>query len=170
MREPARLVPGGRDPLLRATAVAMVLVDVGFVVYWSVVALGVVPAERMFAEYADPRVAAWNWSFLPLDLLASASGLSAVRALHRGAPGTVVTVRFAVSLALTAVAGGMALAYWVLRGQLDPVWIGANLALVAVAAPTLTRVLRTGDVRATGRPRGYLRVDHEPIGPGDQTS
>ncbi|MCB9588029.1 MAG: DUF5360 family protein [Polyangiaceae bacterium] len=35
-----------------------------------------VPADWLFRDYTDPNIVAWNWSFLPLDLLASVTGLS----------------------------------------------------------------------------------------------
>lgn len=126
--------------LLRLTMAAMVVTDLGFLAYWLVVATGVVPAESMFAGYADPRVAAWNWSFLPLDLAASFTGLAAVRAVRRGSP--TASARLATSLTLTATAGGMAVAYWAQRGQFDPTWWIPNLALLLFPLPMLARLAR----------------------------
>lgn len=128
--------------LLRLTSFAMVVTDVGFLVYWLVAVTGVVPAAVWFAEHDDPRVAAWNWSFLPLDLAASATGLLAVRALRRGDP--AAPPRLVASLSLTATAGGMAVAFWVLRGQWDPAWLVPNLALLLFPLPALARLLVTG--------------------------
>lgn len=138
--------PGGGDVLLRLTVRAMVVADAGFLAYWLLAGLRLVPAQVMFAEYADPRVVAWNWSFLPLDLSASLTGLAAARALRRGSPAG--TALLAVSLALTATAGGLAVTYWVLRGQLDPWWLAPNLALLACPLPQLVRLLA-----GTGVPR-----------------
>ncbi|MEU3657952.1 DUF5360 family protein [Streptomyces sp. NPDC032161] len=130
------------DRLLRATTVAMVLTDVGFVVYWALVIIGALPPEAMFDEYTDPRVTAWNWSFLPLDIAASISGLAAVRAMRRGSHAAPAALT--LSLALTATAGGMAVAYFTLRGQLDPSWLLPNLALLLFPLPLLTRLTCTG--------------------------
>lgn len=133
------LIPG--DRLLRLTTFAMVVTDVGFILYWALIAAGVLPAEVMFEDYADPQVSAWNWSFLPLDLAASLTGLLAVRALRRGAPAGPA---LALSLGLTATAGGLAVAYWVQLGQLDPGWLLPNLALLLFPLPLLARLVRTG--------------------------
>lgn len=138
---PARpAAPADRVRVLRTTTVAMVVADIGFLAYWLVVATGVVPPESMFAEYADPRVAAWNWSFLPLDLAASFTGLAAVRAVRRDAP--TAPARLATSLTLTATAGGMAVAFWAQRGQFDPAWWIPNLALLLFPLPMLVRLAR----------------------------
>lgn len=130
------------DRLLAATTAAMVAVDVGFVVYWTAVVARLLPPEAMFAEYTDPRVAAWNWSFLPLDLTASAAGLLAVAALRAGSP--AAAARLSIALTLTAVAGGTAVVYWALRGQWDPWWVVPNLALLLVPLPMLARLTTSG--------------------------
>jgi hypothetical protein len=106
----------------------MYVVDIGFLAYWLSIAMSVLPASSMFDGYADPRVQAWNWSFLPLDVAASATGLSALRLLRIGSP--VAGVLTAVSLTLTAVAGGMAIAYWAVLGDVELLWWAPNLALL----------------------------------------
>jgi hypothetical protein len=130
----------------------MVGADVGFLAYWSAVGLHLLPASVMFPDYTDPRVVAWNWSFLPLDVAASATGLAAAHLLRRG--GAAVATLLPVSLALTAAAGGLAVAYWLLRGQVDPFWLAPNLVLLAFPLPLLARLLRHGPavVTVVGRP------------------
>lgn len=130
-------------PLRRLTAVTaglMLVTDVGFLVYWSVIVTGVLPASVMFEGYAQPRVAAWNWSFLPLDLAASLTGLVAVRAWRRGSP--AATGRFGISLALTSTAGLMALAYWAQLGEFDLAWWAPNLFLLLFPLPLLAVIMR----------------------------
>lgn len=61
----------------------MRVTDLGFILCWSLIALHLVPAKAMFDEYHLPTVTAWNWSFLPLDLLASFIGLAAPRRWSR---------------------------------------------------------------------------------------
>jgi hypothetical protein len=139
----------GRDRLMRYTTLAMVLTDVGFIVYWALIIAGALPPEAMFAEYDDPRVAAWNWSFLPLDVTASVTGLAAVRAVRRRSPAAPALLT--LSLALTATAGGMALAYFAHRGEFDPAWMLPNLALLAFPVPLLSRLATTGQL--TGAPQ-----------------
>lgn len=107
--------------------------DILFLLYWTVAALdatGIVsiPPDWLYANADDPRVVAWNWSFFPLDIAFSVTGLYAVRLAGRG------DVRWRpmalVSLVLTMVAGGMAVAYWTLLGEFDPAWYLPNLALL----------------------------------------
>ena len=117
-------------PLLsRSLTSYLVLVDVGFLVYWTVTALGLIPIDWAFKDYHVPQVVAWNWSFLPLDLLLSASGLSAVAAARRGRL-ELAYLLSVVALALTFASGFMALSYWTFARDFDLAWWAANLLLV----------------------------------------
>lgn len=134
--------PGRTDVMLRSTTVAMVVTDIGFIAYWLLIVTNALPAEAMFEEYTDPRVAAWNWSFLPLDIAASLTGLAGAHALRRGS--VTAIPRIGVSLALTATAGGLAVVYFAQRGQFDPAWLIPNLALLLFPLPLLLRLGRSG--------------------------
>lgn len=136
------------------------ITDVLFLAYWTIAAFSElsllqVPPELMYANYRDPRVAAWNWSFFPLDLAFSIAGLSAVRAAARGNP--IWKPLALVSLTLTMTAGGMAIGYWIILSEYDPFWFVPNLALVVwpiVFIPRLIRdISRTASVaKETGPP------------------
>lgn len=134
----------GSDRLLRFTTIAMIITDIGFIIYWALIIGHGLPPEAMFEEYTDPRVAAWNWSFLPLDIAASLTGFAAVRVMRREQPAAPALL--SLSLALTATAGGMGAIYFALRGQFDPSWILPNVALLLFPLPLLTRLARTGHV------------------------
>lgn len=114
--------------------IGLVVTDVGFLIYWIVSALFAagllnVPAEWLFADYHDPRVIAWNWSFLPLDVAFSIIGLAAIRQYQKGdASWRHLAI---ISLVLSSTAGGMAVSYWVLLGDYEPIWLEMNLALFA---------------------------------------
>lgn len=117
----------------RALAFSLAVTDLVFLAYWSVSLLALagvihVPPDAMYAGYDQPRVIAWNWSFLPLDLAFSASGLLAVRAARRGDP--IWRPLALISLAFTMAAGGMAIGYWILLGEFNPSWFLPNLTLV----------------------------------------
>ena len=120
-------------PLPRGLKTALVLTDLGFIAYWALTALAAaglinIPGEYLYSDYANPLVVAWNWSFMPLDVILSICGLTAV-ALHRrgnaGWQGLAI-----VSLSLTFCAGLMAISFWAIRGDFDPTWWGVNLALM----------------------------------------
>lgn len=112
---------------------AMGLTDVGFILYWSVTGLAAagllqIPPEWLYKDYADPAMVVWNWSFAPLDLLASLTGLAA---LWRARSGRRWASLALVSATLTFCAGFMAISYWAIAGDLDPAWWAANLFLMA---------------------------------------
>jgi hypothetical protein len=85
------------------------------------------PAAWLFRDYASPAIVAWNWSFLPLDLAASLSGLMAVDANRKGRPARGLTI---LSLVLTSCAGLMAIAFWTVARDFDPAWWAPNLFLL----------------------------------------
>jgi len=113
---------------MRALRLFMLLKDVGFLAYWSITLLHLVPPSYLFKDYADPLVVAWNWSFLPLDLAVSATGLGSLwlqRSGDRRWPAWTL-----VSLTLTSASGLMALSFWALRRDFDPTWWLPNGALL----------------------------------------
>ena len=131
----------------------MIVTDVGFLAYWTVTALRLLPDDLLFADHDDPRVIAWNWSFLPLDLLVSATGITSV-ALRRCAARAWHPLML-VSLTLTSVAGLMAVAYWALRGEFDLTWWGPNLFLLLYPVPALAWLMTraTAGARAPAAPQ-----------------
>ncbi|MGW4715269.1 DUF5360 family protein [Nocardia sp. NPDC004260] len=117
--------------VLGPTKIAMLITDVGFLLYWAIAFAQVIPPEWAYKDYTDPILSDWNYSFVVLDLAASATGLAS---LCR-APGwrTLMTV----SLTLTSVAGLQAIAFWTLRGDFSPLWWVPNLFLLLFPIPAL---------------------------------
>lgn len=104
------------------------LVDLGFLAYWAVTALHAIPDSYLYKDYDDPMAVAWNWSFMPLDLLVSATGLWSLFLLRRNRP---EAARVAiVSLSLTSATGFQAISFWAVRGDFDLVWWTPNLFLL----------------------------------------
>ena len=104
------------------------VVDIGFILYWLITALHLISPTWAFKDYDNPILSAWNWSFLPLDLFISATGLSAVW-LHQHAKAHWRSFAL-MSLVLTFCSGLQAIAFWVIRGDFDPVWWLPNLFLL----------------------------------------
>ncbi|MFD0886459.1 DUF5360 family protein [Streptosporangium algeriense] len=121
----------------------MLVTDVGFLVYFSVTGLGLIPAAWAFADHTEPLMVSWNWSFLWIDLLASATGLLGLHLLRRGAPeaGRLMLV----SLVLTSASGLMAVAFWTLRGDFSLAWWIPNLYLLLFPLPAIVRLVRSPD-------------------------
>ena len=144
----AELYLNGMPPSLK---LALSITDLAFIAYWIAAALSLVkvieiPPSLMFADYTVPSVVAWNWSFFPLDLAFSIIGLAAVHASRKGNP--IWQPLALISLVLTVVAGGMAVTYWAILRQFDPVWFLPNLLLVIwplFFIPRLVRNLGRGE-------------------------
>ncbi len=123
----------------------MFFTDIGMLAYWAVtalMALGLLslPPEWLFKDYDDPRVVAWNWSFLPIDLAFSLTGLWALHRERTNAGDWKIWA--AVSLTLTFCAGIMAISYWTLTGDFDPSWWIPNLFLMLWPLPFLLRLTK----------------------------
>jgi len=137
-------VPGsgarGQPRPLRAIEAAMVVTDLGFIFYWSITAFGLLPPELAYSDYTDPRVVAWNWSFFPIDIIISATGLTSLWLLHRNNRAWLGLM--VVSLTLTCASGMLAISYWAIRLEFDPAWWTPNLFLLLYPVPALVWLLR----------------------------
>ena len=121
---------------MRLIKILMWVIDLGFIVYWSLIITNALPAEAMFEGYNDPYVQAWNWSFFPLDIAASITGIVGLLVKRNSHMLTVI------SLTLTAVAGGMAIAFWSFLGSFDLSWWAPNLFLCIFGAVALLYLSR----------------------------
>ncbi|MEU5873568.1 DUF5360 family protein [Glycomyces sp. NPDC047369] len=113
-----------REPILmRRIKTTMFWTDLGFLGYWVATALGFlsVGGGRLMHD--------WNWSFIGLDIAAISTGLLSVHLSRRGAPSA--TALMVISLTLTSAAGLMAVNFYMLRGDFDPMWWIPNLWLLA---------------------------------------
>lgn len=133
----------------------LTITEIGMLVYWlfaGLVAIGliVVQPQLMYADYTDSAVIAWNWSFLPIDVLFAISGLSA-----RYLPlNSLLASKLEVfSLSLMFCAGLMAISYWVIVQFYDNLWWGLNIWLmvlpVYVAISTYKKGAVTGHEAST---------------------
>lgn len=131
---------GGMPLALR---ILFLVTDIGFITYWSVTAVAAIgwldlPPEWLFKDYEDPNIVAWNWSFMPLDILASVTGLYVVsRALSSKSWQTAALI----SMTLTFCAGFMAICFWIFQGSFDASWWGANLFLMLWPLIMMPRIL-----------------------------
>ncbi|PHR58339.1 MAG: hypothetical protein COA47_10690 [Robiginitomaculum sp.] len=118
--------------------------DISFLIYWAITALVAVnllgiPQDWLFRDYSDPNIVAWNWSFMPLDILASISGLLAVRMAGTGGNWRQVAL---ISMVLTFCAGFMAVSFWTFQASFDALWWAANLFLMLWPLLMFRRVLK----------------------------
>jgi len=59
------------------------IVDIGFILYWVITILKIIPSEYLYSDYNNPMMVDWNWSFLPLDMCISFTGLKSVFKFNR---------------------------------------------------------------------------------------
>ena len=104
------------------------LVDLGFIVYWTITVFHLIPDEYLYNDYTNPILINWNWSFFPLDILVSITGLSSIYLYKRGSNKWKV-VAF-ISLLLTSVSGLQAISYWAVSHEFDLTWWLPNLFLL----------------------------------------
>jgi Family of unknown function (DUF5360) len=102
--------------------------DLGFIAYWLITALHLIPAQYLFQDYTNPILTAWNWSFLPLDLAISATGLGTLWTYTRKLESWRSLAL--ISLTLTFVSGLNTISFWLIRGDFDPTWWIPNLYLM----------------------------------------
>lgn len=122
----------------------LLVTDVGFLAYWAVTLLHLLPPAWLFSGYGDATVSAWNLSFLPLDLVVSVTGLSSL-ALRRACPHAARAL-LSLSLLATSISGLQAIAFWATRGDFDLAWWLPNLFLLAWPLPFLARIVATAHV------------------------
>ncbi|MFP6781496.1 MAG: DUF5360 family protein [Gammaproteobacteria bacterium] len=104
------------------------LVDIGFIAYWGITLSGAIPDALLFKDYADPIMVAWDWSFLPLDLLISVTGLTSLFLWNTGSSNWSPFA--SVSLSLTSCSALQAIAFWTIRQDFDLSWWLPNLFLL----------------------------------------
>lgn len=114
----------------------LLAIDIGFILYWLLIALNLIPREWVFRNYDDPNVKAWNWSFLPLDIAASITGFLGIK--DNGNRDLLI-----VSTTLTIVAGGMALAFWSMQGFFNLGWWLPNIFLFTSGLIILSRLINS---------------------------
>ena len=104
------------------------VVDIGFIIYWTITYLHLLPPELLYKDYTNSILVDWNWSFFPIDMLISTSGLNAIRLFRKGSN---TWVFFAlVSLFLTMSSGLMAISFWTFHRDFDLGWWLPNLFLL----------------------------------------
>lgn len=123
--------------VLGPTKVAMLITDVGLLLYWAVICASLIPPEMAYKDYTNPILSDWNASFVVLDLAAALTGLATL--WYRTAWRPLMTV----SLTLTSTAGLQAIAFWALRGDFTVTWWVPNLFLLLFPLPALIVLTRT---------------------------
>lgn len=106
----------------------MWMTDIGFVIYWSVIWLGLIPKEYGYQDYTNEYLVDWNTSFIPLDLCISLTGMLSLYCYNK----RIAQWRSLclISLTLTFCSGLQAIAFWGIRQDYDWLWWAPNVFLM----------------------------------------
>ena len=104
------------------------IVDIAFIIYWAITYLYLLPPEFLYNDYTNSILVDWNWSFFPIDMLISISGLLTIW-LYRNNSNRWVFFALA-SLFLTLSSGLMAISFWVYHNDFDMGWWLPNMFLL----------------------------------------
>lgn len=102
--------------------------DIGFIIYWIATFFHLIPKSVAFKDYDNPIIIAWNWSFFPLDILISITGLFSLY-LYKLKKDSWKDYAL-ISLVLTFCSGLQAIAYWAFIRDFDLMWWAFNLYLM----------------------------------------
>ena len=115
---------------IKIVKILMLTIDIGLLIYWTITALHILPMEWAFRDYTNPIMIAWNWSFFPLDFFAILTGiLWSFSKLPLARKNLMLLIS---SLVLTFIAGMMAISFWAISGDFDPMWWLPNSFLMLV--------------------------------------
>lgn len=104
------------------------LTDTAFIVYWLVTALHLIPPEYAYQDYNNKLLVIWNWSFFPLDLIISATGLLGLYYYRKSNAAWQPMVL--ISLVLTSCSGLQAISFWIIKQDYSLGWWIPNLFLL----------------------------------------
>ncbi|AKG36741.1 YvaD family protein [Paenibacillus durus] len=126
--------------------------DLSFLVYWLATAFHWIPPEYAYQDYNNKLLVVWNWSFFPLDLLISATGLLSLYYYRKNSP--VWRPLVLISLILTSCSGLQAIAFWAIKQDFDLAWWIPNLYLLCYPLfflPGLVREISFSEVSMNRR-------------------
>jgi hypothetical protein len=114
--------------MMKTLKIFFIFTDTGFLLYWLITLLHLIPSEYLFKDYNNPILVAWNWSFLPLDLLISLTGFMSIFFYTR--KNILWSILALISLTLTFCSGLQAIAFWTISYDFDLIWWLPNLFLL----------------------------------------
>jgi hypothetical protein len=111
------------------------IIDIGFILYWTITYFKLIPESLLFPDYNNPILVIWNWSFFPLDIFISITGITSLILLNN--LNSAWFYAALGSLFLTFASGLMAISFWVIQGWFDLSWWLPNLYLMIYPIPMI---------------------------------
>lgn len=119
--------------------ILMLFNDIAFIVYWTVTLFHLIPDSLLFKDYNNHLSVVWNWSFFPLDIMISITGITSLSLSKAGNPKWRA---FAfISLVLTFCSGLQAISYWAIKQDFDVIWWASNLFLLIYPIPFIIKFI-----------------------------
>jgi hypothetical protein len=132
---------------LSKTLKALFLVtDIGFIIYWVITAVAFIPKEYLYQDYTNELLVVWNWSFFPLDIFISVTGMYSLY-LHKRRNAKWKNLAL-ISLTLTFCSGLQAIVFWIIKSDFDLMWWVPNLYLLLYPLLFIPKLLETKEAFA----------------------
>lgn len=128
--------------MTRRLKLLMVLTDVGFLLYWLITWLHLLPNEYLYKDYNNEIMVAWNLSFVPLDLFISGTGLLSMYYYKKNK--NLWLPLCILSLSLTFCSGLQAISFWTIRLDFDWAWWIPNVFLMLYPLFFLPSLIKNG--------------------------
>ncbi|WP_314590023.1 YvaD family protein [Paenibacillus terrigena] len=120
----------------------LLVTDISFLVYWFVTYFHLIPPSYAYQDYNNAMLVTWNWSFFPLDVLISITGLLSL--YYNRKSNAVWKPMVLISLVLTSCSGLQAIAFWVIKEDYDLMWWIPNLFLLIYPLFFIPGLVRNG--------------------------
>ncbi|ETT62247.1 YvaD family protein [Paenibacillus sp. FSL H8-0457] len=120
--------------------------DIGFIMYWVITALAFIPKEYLYQDYTNELLVIWNWSFFPLDIFISVTGMYSLY-LHKRRNAKWKNLAL-ISLTLTFCSGLQAIVFWIIKSDFDLMWWVSNLYLLLYPLFFIPKLLETKEAFA----------------------
>lgn len=121
--------------------VLFLFTDIGFMVYWIVTIFALIPQAYLYQDYSNELLVIWNWSFFPLDIFISITGIYSLYLHKRN------DLRWSqlalISLTLTFCSGLQAIAFWIIKADYDLMWWIPNLYLLIYPLFFIPKLIKT---------------------------
>ena len=140
MARPKQRMFSAPDLLPPGLRTCFLVVDIGFILYWVLVAFEHIPRAWLFKNHDEPLLMDWSRSFLVLYALIAVTGLLTLYLAARRS-GKALPMAL-LSLAFSFCAGLQALSFWTLRSDFSWMWWLPNLFLLLYPLPFLLFIVR----------------------------
>jgi hypothetical protein len=140
MARPKQRMFSAPDLLPPGLRTCFLVVDIGFIFYWGLVAFDHIPRAWLFKNHDEPLLMDWSRSFMVLYALIACTGLlSLYLAARRSGKALPMAL---LSLAFSFCAGLQALSFWTLRSDFSWIWWLPNLFLLLYPLPFLLFIVK----------------------------